>query len=62
MRGYEISKPQGYYLCYDKYSQEFCMKTTYDDLEQYDYLTKFHDLEECANMVKLFNKSCKKEK
>lgn len=61
MRGYEISKQQGFYLCYDKISKEYCMKTTYDDLERYDYRTKFHYEEECADMVKFFNSNCKKE-
>ena len=61
MRGYEISRPQSFYLCYDKISKEYCMKTTYDDLERYDYRTKFRYEEECADMVKFFNSNCKKE-
>lgn len=60
-RGYKISKPQGFYLCYDKDLREFCMKTTYDELERYDYRTKFHDIGECMNMVKFFNDNHKKE-
>ena len=55
MRGYVISRPQGFYLCYDKISKEYCMKTTYDDFNRYDYKTKFRYEEECIDMVKFFN-------
>lgn len=61
MRCYKISKPQSFYLCYDKNNKEYCMRTEYDDFERYDYRTKFYYEEECIDMVKFFN-SNKKEK
>lgn len=55
MRNCVISRPQGFYLCYDKFSKEYCMKTTYDNFDRYDYKTKFRYEEECIDMVKFFN-------